>query len=536
MLTELHVENMGIITDLRLPLGAGVTALTGETGAGKTMLVEAILLLLGGRADPMLVRPGAAEAWVEGRFVRGDEEVVLARALPADGRSRAYANGRAATAALVAEIGEGLVEVHGQHGHQQLLHAAAQRQALDQFAGIDLSGLSACRQRRSALEAEQVALGGDARSRAREADLLRFQLAELIDANLVDADEDQVLEQAEDVLAGATAFREAAERALAALVDEDGASDRLGAGMASLHGKGPFEAVAQRLRSAQVELDDAAVDLRRVAEGIEEDPARLADVRARRQRLRELCRKYGDTLQAVMIERDELADRLARLDHHEERVAELQRAIDGEMAQETTLAAEVAGKRKAASPRLGQAIQRHLRLLALPKACVEVEVEGSGSADQVTFLLQANPGQTLLPLAKVASGGELARVMLALRLVLLDAPDTLIFDEVDAGIGGEAAFAVGRSLAELGRDRQVFVVTHLAQVAAFADQHIVVTKQQGKDHTVALATAVSGEDRLRELARMLSGLSESASARTHAEELLAAAAAGRAPALANRAR
>ena len=523
MLSELHIENMGIISDLTLRFGPGVTALTGETGAGKTMLIEAISLLLGERADAGMVRPGAAEARIEGRFVDGEHEVILARTVPTEGRSRAYIDGRLATAGNLAEIGDRFVDLHGQNSHQSLLSVGSQRSALDRFAGVDLTELAASRKRTTALHDALGQLGGDERTRAREIDLLRFQFDEIDGAAIVDIEEERHLEAEEDLLAGAAVFREAAQRSVMLLADDDGVLDQLRASLSVLTGKSPFAVAADRLRAVAADLDDVVSDLRSAAETIDEDPERLEAVRARRQRLRELRRKYGDTLEAVLEERTRLESQLEHLLRHEERVIELQHDLAEERVTEDRLASAIAALRAKFAPRLGRSVQDHLQQLALPKAQLKVDVAGAGAGDDVTFLFQANPGEALAPLAKIASGGELARTMLALRLVLSGAPGTLIFDEVDAGIGGEAALAVGRALAKLGRNHQVFVVTHLAQVAAFATDHIVVQKRTTAHRTVASATTVSGDERTRELARMLSGLTSSVSANLHAEELLATA-------------
>ena len=506
MLTELRVRDLGIIAEIDLVLGPGMTALTGETGAGKTMFVQAIGLLLGATPDASMVRQGASEARVEGRFVVGDDEIVLARVVPAEGRSRAYAGGRLATAATLADDGAALVEIHGQRAHQSLLAPAVQRAALDRFGAVDHGPLDEARRRVAEIDARLAALGGDARARAREIDLLRYQVAELEQADLRDPDEDDALDAEEDLLADARAHRDAAATAHAALADDGGALDAVGTALSALAGRAPFKELEVRLRGAAADVADIASEVRDGAERIEDDPERLDAVRERRQLLRELRRKYGDTLADVMVHRDEAASRLAELEGYESRAAELE-----------------AERAMAAAPHLAQAVEEHLRRLAMPRARVEVAVDGADPADDVRFLLGANPGEPVQPLARVASGGELARAMLALRLVLTEAPDTLVFDEVDAGIGGEAALAVGRSLATLGSRHQVLVVTHLPQVAAFADHQIAVDKSEVKRRTVARAAVVSGEARTRELSRMLSGLSESGAAHRHARELLDAA-------------
>ncbi|MGI8809006.1 MAG: DNA repair protein RecN [Acidimicrobiales bacterium] len=529
MLAELHVRDLGVIADLQLVLDAGMTALTGETGAGKTLVVEAIELLMGGRADAVLVRPGAEEARVEGRFVTpdGNDETVLARAVPRTGRSRAYIDGRLATATELADLGRGLVDLHGQHAHQSLLSPRSQRAALDRFAAVDLAPLVRARDRVKAVEAALAALGGDARARARELDLIRFQLSELDAAHLDDADEDRALEAEEETLADAAAHRDAASAAYDSLLGDAGALDAVGQAIEVVGGRLPFADVEARLRTLQAELAEAAADLRLAGDAIVDDPERLDGVRARRRLLRDLCRKYGERLSEVMAFELEARTRLAELESHGVRVETLESERQVAAQAVDRAGAAVARARRQASPELAARVQEHLRDLAMPAARLEVVVDGPGPADDVEFLLSANRGAAPLPLAKVASGGELARAMLAARLVLSDAPPTLVFDEVDAGVGGEAALAVGRALAELAADHQVLVVTHLPQVAAFADHQVVVTKDDRGDQTVASARAVSGADRVVELSRMLSGQPSSGTARDHAEELLATAAAQR---------
>ena len=524
MLLELAVRDLGVIADLTLLLGPGMTALTGETGAGKTLLVEAIELLVGGRADSGLVRPGADEARIDGRFVRGDEEIVLSRVIPSDGRSRAYVDGRPVPVAALAEHGAALVDLHGQHAHQSLLQAAVQRASLDRFAGIDLAPLRDARGRVAELDAELAALGGDARARAREIDLLRYQVTELDAAGLDDAGEDATLEAEEDLLAQAVAHQEAGGAAHESLTGDGGAADAIATAIAAIDGRAPFADIERRLRSVAAEVADASTEVRATAEGIADDPERLAAVRARRNLLRELQRKYGDSLAEVIAYRDETGERLRELESYEERAAALEvaRAAGAEAAQRE--AALVGAARREAAPALARAVEAHLGDLAMPNARLEVSVGGDDPGDDVSFLLAANPGSTPLPMAKVASGGELARTMLALRLVLTAGPPVLVFDEVDAGIGGEAALAVGRSLTGLGAEHQVLVVTHLPQVAAFADAQVAVSKQQAGDGTTATAVVLDERDRVVEVSRMLSGHPESDVARDHAEELLAAAA------------
>jgi DNA repair protein RecN (Recombination protein N) len=381
-----------------------------------------------------------------------------------------------------------------------------------------------------ALTAERDTLGGDAQERAREADLLRYQLEEIAAAGITDPGEDARLEVEEERLAAAGALREAAAVALESLSEAPAGSalDRLAEVATALAGRDPLAGLAARVRAAMAELSDLGSELRSVVETWEDDPRRLEEVRARRQLLHELQRKYGSTLEEVVAFADRVAGQLAEAESRERRSA----AVDTELAAArevlATAQATVAAARRAAAPVLADEIQSTLRTLAMPSARFEVSVAGDGSADDVTFLLGANPGEPLAPLARVASGGELARTMLAVRLALTDDPGVLVFDEVDAGIGGTAGTAVGAALAALGRRTQVLVVTHLAQVAAQADHHLVVRKAESGGRTRSEVTPLAGEARVVEVSRMLSGSPDSQSARAHARELLEEAAAGRA--------
>ncbi len=519
MLVELHIENLGVIDRLDLPLASGMTALTGETGAGKTMLVEAISLLVGGRADAGIVRHGTTEARIEGRFVDDDEEFVIARVIPADGRSRGYINGRLATVGQLEELGRRLVDLHGQHAHQSLLVSGAQRDALDRFGAIDAEPLRAARHRISELRQAIEALGGDARSRARELDLLRFQLDEIATAAISDPDEETLLDREQDVLADASAHRQAAQQATEGLVADAGVIDLLRAVLTTLGTRLPTATVADRVRGAIVELEDCVGELRAISEVIEENPQRLAELRHRRQMLRDLRRKYGETLSEVLQYFTETSARHAELASYDERLAVLEHEMAAAQAEYSAASDLLLFARRAAATPLADQVSARLRLLAMPHAVIEIAVDGQAGQD-VHFLLSANPGSVAQPLNKVASGGELARTMLALRLVLTAAPEVLIFDEVDAGIGGAAALSVGQALAELAGNHQVLVVTHLAQVAACADHQVAVSKIATATSTTAAADPIDGEQRVIEISRMLSGVTESKAAREHALELL----------------
>lgn len=548
MLRELHVRDLGVIGDLSLELGPGMTALTGETGAGKTLLVHALQLVLGGRAVPGLVRAGARDALVEARWdgdaradgadgrdggdgpVGGDTcdgERILSRSVPVSGRSRAWVDGRMAPVGALAELGAGLVDIHGQHDQQSLLSVAGQRAALDAFARSDLAALASARAALRDIRDRIAALGGDERERARQADLLRYQVAEIGGARIEDVGEDIALAEEEERLVGMSAIREAAAGAVAALRGEDGGSGAdggasgLAAGALSVLSSHPvLEKLSSRLRGAVADLDDVAAELREVAETWEEDPARLEEVQARRRLLQDLRRKYGDTLADVVAFCDAARASLAELEGREAEAA----ALDSRRtAAEQTLRDEerrLRDVRAAAAPALGAAVTERLRQLAMPDAELVVEVGNEGAGDAVQFLLSANRGEPAQPLVRVASGGELARTMLALRLVVEGGAPTMLFDEVDAGVGGAAALALAGALRDVATGRQVLVVTHLPQVAAFADRQIAVRKGVSAGRTVTTAEVLGPEARIVELSRMLSGHPDSATARAHAEELL----------------
>ncbi len=559
MLTELAVTDLGVIPELSLVLGPGMTALTGETGAGKTLVVTAIELLVGGRAEATMVRPGAGEARVQGRFVTPEgDEVVVERVVPATGRSRAYVDGRMSPVTRLAELGAGLVDLHGQHSHQSLLHPSAQRAALDRWGSVDLAPLAAARAHLATLERALEALGGDSSERDRQIDLARFELEELSRAALDDPDEEVALEAEEDLLAGAAAHRLAAAEAHEALSGDGQAGDDLARALVAVSGRAPFVELEARLRSLAAELGEVASELRARGEAIEEDPVRLDVVRARRRLLHQLRRRYqAATLADLRAVEADRRRRIEELEGHDRRAGELERDRIQARTEASLAAAQVGQARRGAAPGLAAAVEARLRTLALPRARLQVSVGPDDPGDDVTFLLGANPGEPLLPLARVASGGELSRTMLALRLALGPAgvrPDgagtapgpasttasppafppastpatTLVFDEVDAGIGGEAALAVGRSLATLGADFQVLVVTHLPQVAAFADAQVAVSKGDGGDdeggRTVATARLLDSDGRVVEMSRMLSGQPGSDTAQGHAAELLSVAA------------
>ena len=572
MLAELRIRDLGVIDDARLEVSAGLNVLTGETGAGKTMVVDALALLLGGRADPGAVRAGRPAALVEGRLRTGDDlqvaaalatagvededgEVVVARQVLVEGRSRAQLQGRMATVAAIADVVRPLVEVHGQHEFQELLRPAVQRDLLDRFAGDAVLGpraaFAAGWRRLRVVTRELDDLATRAREREREIDLLRHQLEE-IDAAQVRVGESAELAAEAERLENAEALQQAAALAHQLLeADEDaGAATALGAAARAVQGPGAHDRslgeLAERAQALAAEVGDLASSLRAYAEAVLVDPARLEEVNLRMARLHDLERKYGDDEAAVLTFAAQAAERLAELEGGtlrsealEAEAAALRRDLAG------TGAALTAARQEAAA-RLGEAIRVELADLAMPSAQVVVAVEqdpdenglevggrclgaGEDGLDRVDFRLAAHPGAPLRPLGRAASGGELSRVMLALRVVLagVDRTPTLVFDEVDAGVGGRTAAAVGRRLAQLARRHQVLVVTHLPQIAAHADRHFTVEKRSSDGATSTDVQLLDDAGRVGELSRMLAGMEGSGLAQAHAEELLAAATAAK---------
>jgi DNA repair protein RecN (Recombination protein N) len=558
MIEEIRIGSLGVIDSSTLELGPGLTVITGETGAGKTMVVTALGLLLGGRADSGAVRSGARQARIEGVVAANatgadfwepfasevdqvggeveDGRVVLARNLSAEGRSRAFVGGAAVPISTLSQVAEPLVAVHGQSDQHRLLRPRAQRDALDRFGGPSLLELAAGYRRLytrlSALEAELADVVATARERAREADLLRFGLGE-IEAVAPEAGEDTALAAEESRLGFADTLRAAAEQAHEALSSEQGSPDALttvAAARGLLDGVREHDSaageLADRLAEVAYLLSDVAADVSSYAARIDTDPARLAAVSERRAALTALTRKYGESIDEVLAWSEQSTARLLELDSTDERIERLrgeQEQLRGELAEAATA---LSAARTEAAGRLSAEVTGELAELAMPDARVEVTVTptdpGPSGADEVTFLLAANTGSELRPLNKGASGGELSRVMLALEVSLAGTSPvpTFVFDEVDAGVGGAAAVEVGRRLARLARSAQVLVVTHLPQVAAYADRHVLVEKASDGSVTSSGLSTLDDEGRERELSRMLAGLADSDTALAHARELL----------------
>jgi DNA repair protein RecN (Recombination protein N) len=536
MLEELHVADLALIEDVWLEFGPGLTVLTGETGAGKTVLVGALKLLLGERADPTMVRSGADEAVVEGRFALDGTERTARRRISAEGRSRCYLDGEMSTVTGLAEAFGDFVDLHGQHDHQALLSPASHAAYLDRFIG-SAAGLALQSYREALLVADRALADRDElaaaiRDRDRRVEQLTYQLTE-IDAVGPRPGEDEVLEAGLPMLRHGERLAGAASEAFAHLKGEGRGSDALAEALAVLHaveGLDPeLDALSARLREAAATLDDAGSDLRRYGEGVEHDPAALDHTEARLMTLAGLKRKYGPTLSDVIGARESAASALEALESGAEGLRRAEEHLVACEADLVAASARLAAVRAEAAPGFTTALADAARDLAMLSAAFDVAFAplprtawSSEGHQRVEFLFSSNAGEPLRPLARIASGGEVSRVMLALKSVLgaADTVPVLVFDEVDAGIGGATALAVGRRLSALAQRHQVLVVTHLAQVAAFADHHIVVSKAESDGRTRTLVRRASGDERVAEVARMLAG-SDTEAGLAHARELLA---------------
>jgi DNA repair protein RecN (Recombination protein N) len=547
VITELRVRDLATIDDVSLPLGEGLNVLTGETGAGKSMLVDALGLLLGGRAESGLVRPGAAKTIVEGALeVKGaalrrlgelgldadERRVVIRREVSAEGRSRAWVNGSPTTNAVLADLGTLLVDLHGQHETESLMRGEAQRDILDAFAdaGGDRAAVAEAHGALSHLRHEIESLERRRDEARRRADYLRHVVAE-IDRAKVQPGEGVRLEQEARRLGQASTLSGHATRLAEALGDaEGGAQEAMSRAERALSAlERVDDAVAswrELLEAARANLDELARAATIYAEDVQDDPERLADVERRRDVLFGLMQKYGADVDAVLATRAEAAAELDVLDTADLDLRAFAARRDAAEAALATSAAVLSGRRRQAAEKLARAVNRWLPRLGLPGGKLSVTLDAlpaiqSHGAEGVAFLVQLNTGIDARPLARVASGGERSRLMLALKVVLArqDAVPSLVFDEVDQGIGGEVGAQVAEALGEVALRHQVLVITHLPQIAARADQHLVVTKRPRGGIATSDVTRVHGEDRVLELARML-GDTESEVARRHATELL----------------
>lgn len=548
MIGELRVRDLATIADVTLPLGPGLNVLTGETGAGKSMLVDALALLLGGRGDSGAIRPGAAKTVVEGVFedlsratrkaldamgLDSDEDrLVMRREISAEGRSRAWINGSPATVSVLEQVGRLVVDLHGQHQTLSLLTPETQRKLLDGFseaeAEADVVAQAAAELDR--LVAEEQNLLEKRETVRRKADYLRHVVQEIDEAKLVLGEEVQ-LETELRRLGQAEQLRELADRVAQALDDEEsGALTHLAQADRGLGQLERAEPAATEwrplLEQAFASLEELARLARDYRERLEDDPGRLAELEERGHRIDKLCRKYGENVAAVLATRAESAAELDLLDTAELDLKTLTARVQAATGALAAAAERLTSKRREGSERLARAVSRLLPKLGLPGARFGVEltplpVPGARGAETVQFLVQLNAGLDARPLSKVASGGELARLMLALKVVFArqDEIPTMVLDEVDQGIGGEVGSKVGEALAEAAARHQVLVITHLPQIAAQADRHLVVVKRAKGGVATSDVEPIHGEDRVNELARML-GDGDSDAARRHAAVML----------------
>jgi DNA repair protein RecN (Recombination protein N) len=553
VLRELHISGLGIIDDLDLHLTPGLTVLTGETGAGKTMVTVGLSLAAGARASAQLVAPASTVARVQARFDAPsrwstepdddrdawaeDGEVILARSVGADGKSTARIGGQLTTASSLARAGADLIELHGQHGSLRLLEPTTQTRFLDRFAGREhqrtVDEYAGTYRRLETLTRALRALEEQVRDREREIDLLRYQVDEIRSVDPHPGETD-ALRSEEARLAHGERLVELAGQAEEAIGADGAAAERLASAAHELDAAAELDPSASGLQARAgalaAEAIELARDLRTYRESLALDHGGAEALRARISDLKGLQRKYGAGDDEVLGFLRTATERLETLSGADERAEELRGEVEELRASAVDLAARVSSRRSTAAPALGDALTREVEDLGMAGATVEVVLHGlddlgPAGAERVEVLLRAGPGQPTLPLAKAASGGELSRVMLACRSVLSDLDDvgTLVFDEVDAGIGGVAGLAVGRRLARLATERQVVVVTHLPQIACFADLHLRVRKDGG----TATVESLDGLERVDELSRMLAGLETSEHGGSHAEELLAEAARSR---------
>jgi DNA repair protein RecN (Recombination protein N) len=558
MLHELRIENLLLIERAELRFEAGLNAITGETGAGKTILAHSLDLLMGGKARPQIVRPGASEAYVEGVFAlppdlfaddelseiaermpEDAEEVVLGRRIGASGRTSAFVQGRSASAADLRALGSRLLAFYGQHEHRKLVLSSAQLEILDGFAGPEhlrrRAEYRATHRELNSIDRELADLREREGARERDLDLLRFELAE-IEAAAPDADEEADLAGERDRLRHAERLRTAAAGALAAIsgADDDGAArDAMGIAeneLGSATGIDPdLDSVAGQVRAVTVELDDAASALRGYLDGIAAEPERLEQLEERLDALDRLKRKHGGSIESVLAHAERCRSEIERLENAEELATDLERRLSAASERRAELAGSLAEVRAKSAKQLERRVAKELEALAMDGASVKVGLEphadgyGPSGSETVELLVATNPGIPASPLRDAASGGELSRIMLALTsLGAAGGAGTVVFDEIDAGIGGNTARAVGEKLHELGAERQLICITHLPQVASQASAHFRIVKQASRGSSKATVEKVDGEELVAEIVRMLGADRDDEVASRHARELLAA--------------
>jgi len=506
MIRELHIENFVVIERATVLFDSGVTAITGASGAGKSVLLSALSMACGARSEAEVVREGCDEARVDLRIEIRDEdgrsaEHVLSRVIPRDGRSRAYVDGRPSTAHALAETAAALIEIHGQHEQHKLAVTRVRSDLLDAFGKLSRESVDHCAGEVAAVRAEMLTLGGSAAERQRELDFLEYQLQE-IDSVSPREGELEDLTSEEKLLSDVDQIQSLGNKVLETLANDD----HLRSLVRDLQQIETFGDLAERLDGVLAELGDISSTVRDTVSSIDDDPIRLTRVRERISDLRTLCRKYGETLNDVVSFRDNLVQEIELLRQHDERFQLLESALLTAEADYAISAAELKRQRLELAPRLSESVTKHLSALGMPFARFDTRIEGLDGGE-VEFVFSPNGSDELRPLGKIASGGETARCMLALDLAVgrRNSTGCVVFDEIDSGVDASAGDSIANAIRTASAGRQILVVTHLATVAATAHSHIAVTKERRGDHPVSTISYVAGPDREHEIARMLTG-------------------------------
>lgn len=553
MLSELHIKNFALIDEAYLHFNEGLNILTGETGAGKTVIIEAMNLLFGKRADPILIGSRDKEALVEASFSTDSSEVILSRLVSKEGKNKCYINGKLATLAMLAEMGDKMVDFHGQHEHQALLKVSSHLDYLDRFGGESFleirERLGQGYQELKRLREEMDELRISERDRISRLDLLKFQIEEIKKADLKMGEEEE-LERERLLLQNAEKLHQAISTARQALIQDDvpaqaglGASENIEVASQSLSSIAHLDEVpkkmAERLEELSYEIQELASELRTYSDSISFDPQRLDEVESRLSVISLLKKKYGDTLKEILQHQKQAEKDLSSLENGATRLADLEKEEKKRQQVLEEQALSLSGERKKLAKKLEQDVEKELKELNLKNCRFKISFAKEEELtlhgfDKVEFLISPNPGESLKPLAKIASGGEVSRIMLALKIALIkaDPVPSLIFDEIDSGIGGKTAAEVGKKLVYLSSSHQIVCITHLPQIASFADSHFFVSKEVKQKETTTKVVALDSKGKLEELSRMLSGVGVSDITKKHAEELLLSATATKAAAAA----
>lgn len=549
MLTELNIKNFAVIDSLSITFKEGFNVLTGETGAGKSIIVDAVELALGGRASAEMIRSGCDEAVVEAAFavsevkglagqlkdmgIEGDETLVIKRTISASGKNKVFINGSMATLSMLSDVGDLLVDIHGQHEHQTLLKVERHIDILDEYAGLapQMSEMARLYGESGRAKNELESLRAAEKDKEKRLDILGFQSDEIGKAFLTEGEEEGLLEERK-LLANAEKLFDAGNTALNLLYSQDASALELikkaNAKVADIAAiNNTFRDMAEEMESASALIEDAAMILRDYISKINFDTDRLNSIEERLDLIGRLKRKYGNTVPEILKYKEDVDRELEGIVRVEAKIAELERDIEGLKTEGLKVAGSLSEKRGKISVELNKKVENELSDLGMKKAIFKIKIERADDIsakgfDRVELLLSSNPGEAPKPLSKIASGGELSRIMLALKKVLAgpSGVPTMVFDEVDAGIGGGIAEVVGRKLKEVAQGKQVLCITHLPQIAAMADLHYAVSKREEKGRTVTTVKRLEEGDRIDEVARMLGGVTITEATKRHAEEMV----------------